>query len=988
MAYFFLVPLVGTALNTVSTDDAYVNSHVTFVAARVPGQVLEVLVDDNYRVKQGDILVRLDREPYEVQVAIKKSALIAAEQDVIAAKAQATGLEGQARSQRWQTQLAVEQVRNQIALLKAKVEAYKAKQAVLERAKADLIQGKDLLASKNISREDYDLRVENSKVADAQVKQALEDVYQTRASLGLPAVPADANLTEVPPDLDQTYSSVRTSLAGLAQTMAQLGLDLFKSDATPDEVLENFRKRDVNGDIDSILKGLIPNVPAVKQAEAKRIQAKADLDQAELNLRYCDVVADIDGVVTRRNVNPGNNVQAGQSLMAVRSLTEIWIDANFKETQLANLRIGQHVRLEVDMYGSGHQFDGRITGFTMGTGSTLALLPPENATGNFIKVVQRLPVRIELNDYDPDKFPLFNGTSVQPYVYYKEPLIGNDPGKGNFLHREMVLPQLGAAHQAERRQAVSTAAISAPAARRAINPWIIAAAVVVPTFMEVLDTTIANVALRYIAGGLSAAVVDSEWVITSYLAANAFILPISGWLSNHFGRRNYFLMSIAVFTISSGLCGMATSLNQLIACRILQGLAGGGLQPSSQGVLLDSFPREKQGAAMTLFGVAALLAPVVGPVLGGYITDNYNWRWIFYINLPVGAFAFLACYALLDDPDYLKKERAELKKRPFRFDYIGLGLLALVMSSWEITLSKGQEWDWLGDPFWRVQTLVAVFVVGLGCLLVREMRIANPIVDFRPLRERNFAVSCIIISSVFAVLYASTTTLPALLQSLFGYDAYHSGLVMAPAGVFSIIMMLIVGFLLGRGTDARWLILSGLLVAGAASYWMSQMNLEISPWQVVWPRVTLIVGLSLIFAPISVAAYMYVPRELRGAAVGLFSLLRNEGGSVGTSLAQTMEERREQFHDLRLGEHLDPLTPTTNSFMERATAFFMQQTGDPVGSRQQALQALANLRDQQAVSLAYFDVFWLCGVLAFGLAFLVLLMKRSVAEKGAHVAAE
>ena len=271
------------------------------------------------------------------------------------------------------------------------------------------------------------------------------------------------------------------------------------------------------------------------------------------------------------------------------------------------------------------------------------------------------------------------------------------------------------------------------AVRPAINPWFVAVAVVIPTFMEVLDTTIANVALRYIAGGLSAAVIDSEWVLTSYLAANATILPISGWLSAHLGRRNYFLLSIAVFTIASALCGMATSLGQIILFRVIQGLAGGGLQPSSQGVLLDAFPPEKQGAAQTMFGVAALLAPVVGPTLGGYLTVQYDWRWIFYINVPVGALALLLCYFVVDDPDYLKKERAELRRQPFNFDYIGLGLLALVMSCWEIMLSKGQEWDWLGDPFWRVQTLLSLFVLGLGCLIFRETRIASPVVNFRPL---------------------------------------------------------------------------------------------------------------------------------------------------------------------------------------------------------------------------------------------------------------
>jgi DHA2 family multidrug resistance protein len=521
-----------------------------------------------------------------------------------------------------------------------------------------------------------------------------------------------------------------------------------------------------------------------------------------------------------------------------------------------------------------------------------------------------------------------------------------------------------------------------------INPWVVAAVVVIPTFMEVLDTTIANVALRYIAGGLSAAVIDSEWVITSYLAANATILPISGWLSARLGRRNYFLMSIAVFTIASGLCGLATSLNQLIAFRVLQGLAGGGLQPSSQGVLIDAFPKEKQGAAQTVFGLAALLAPVVGPTLGGYLTDYYNWRYIFYINLPVGVVALVASYLVLEDPPYLKEQRAELLKRPLNFDYIGFGLLALTMSSWEIILSKGQQWDWFGDVFWRIQTLAVLFAGGLIFLIIRETRIRNPVVDFRPLTERNFRVCCIIIFCAFGALYASSTSLPALLQSLFGYDAYHSGLVLSPSGVGSIITLIIVGRLLGRGVDARYFIGAGLLVLGASAYWTSLLNLQVGPWEIIWPRVVLIVGLSMIFAPINVAAYMYIPRELRGAAVGLFSLLRNEGGSVGTSMAQTIQERREIFHTLRVNEFLDPYNPAVMSFAKQSQAALLRRTGDPVLSKFMSLRLLQEFRDQQASSLAYFDVFWVTGVMSFVLIFLVLLMKRSAAEKGAVIGGE
>lgn len=534
----------------------------------------------------------------------------------------------------------------------------------------------------------------------------------------------------------------------------------------------------------------------------------------------------------------------------------------------------------------------------------------------------------------------------------------------------------------------SVALAPTAAGRPAINPWLVAGAVVIPTFMEVLDTTIANVALRYIAGGLSASNVDSEWVITSYLAANAAILPITGWLSAHLGRRNYFLLSIAVFTIASGLCGMATSLEQLILFRVIQGLGGGGLQPSTQGILLDTFPPEKQGAAQTMFGVAALLAPVVGPTLGGYLTVNFDWRWIFYINLPVGALGFLAAYLLVDDPDYLKRERAELRRRPLNFDSIGLMLLVLIMACWEIMLSKGQEWDWYNDPSWRVQTLFVLFVLGLITLVIRELRIPNPVVDFRPLGERNFVAACIIIFCSFGVLYGASTSLPGLLQSLFGYDAYVSGLVQSPSGIFSIAVMIVAGALIGRGIDARWLIAGGLLVMAAGNYWMASMNIYISPSQVIWPRVVLIVGLSTIFVSINVAAFRYIPPHLRGAAVGLFALLRNEGGSVGTSMAQTFQQRRLQFHSARVDEFLDPLNPQVTGFLEQSQAYFSQQSGDPAGSQLSALQTLEELRLQQAASLAYFDVFWLFAVLAVGLVLLVPLMKRSVAEKGERIGAE
>jgi membrane fusion protein (multidrug efflux system) len=429
VALWFGIPWIRLALTTVSTDDAFVNSHVTFVAARVRGQVSRVLVDDNNRVHKGDLLAQLDKEPFEDAVAVKKAAVDSAQADLRAARAQVRGIEAQAWSRRWNLQRAMEDVANQVSLLRARVADVEKSKASLKLAELDFERAKQLLPSASISKQEYDRREAALSVARAQLTQSLADVYQIRVSLGLPAQPeGGGELGQVPPDLDQTFSSVLKAQADLFQTAAELGV-VHSVGQTPKQMLEEFEKLDPEGNIDRTFTRLASEAPAVKQAEAKLAAAKRDLAVAELDLRYCDVVAEIDGVVTRRNVNPGNDVQVGQNLMAIRSLSEIWVDANFKETQLRDLRIGQAVDLYVDMYGHRQVFKGRITGFTMGTGSTLALLPAQNATGNFVKVVQRLPVRIELQDYDPDKNPLFIGTSVVPYVYINRPPTGPDAGK-------------------------------------------------------------------------------------------------------------------------------------------------------------------------------------------------------------------------------------------------------------------------------------------------------------------------------------------------------------------------------------------------------------------------------------------------------------------------------------------------------------------------------------------------------------------------------
>jgi membrane fusion protein, multidrug efflux system len=429
LALYEAIPWAITAFRTESTDDAYVNGHVTFVAPRVPGQVVRVLVDDNNRVRKGSLLVQLDKEPYQVKVEIAQAALTVAQAGIVTAQAKVRGLESLARSQRFDLANAMHNLNNQVADLHSKVDSLQGANATLIKTQADFGREKQLYQQQVISKSEFDSFQEAFSVAQAQQQKAQHDVGAVRAELGLAAISKNGDeLSGIPANLDQTHSAVKVAQDRLMQTAAQLG-SFHSFNESPQEMLAEFYKRDSSGNIDAIFDEISKNAPDTKQAEAKLNEAQANLHQAELNLSYCDVVADIEGVVTRRDVNPGDQVIAGQGLMALRSLTDIWVDANFKETQLANLRIGQPVELDVDMYGSRQRFQGRVSGFTMGTGSTLALLPAENATGNFVKVVQRLPVRIDLTNYDPDLAPLFIGLSVTPYVYIHETPTGPNAGK-------------------------------------------------------------------------------------------------------------------------------------------------------------------------------------------------------------------------------------------------------------------------------------------------------------------------------------------------------------------------------------------------------------------------------------------------------------------------------------------------------------------------------------------------------------------------------
>ncbi len=424
------VPRVVHSLHTVSTDDAYVNGYVTFIAPRVGGQIARVLVEDNNRVKKGDVLAELDPEPYRVQLDLKQAAVNSARAELAVTEAKVRGQLAQTRSLRFKLQHTIEDVENQVAVLRARVATLDQTKASLVLAEAEYGRAKRLRGTKVISSEEFDQKREALDVAQAQVQQALESACQVRVALGLPRDPAPGqSLTDVPADIDQTFSTVRQALAELLQSAAQIGITFSSFDLSPKQTIEEFYRRDSGGDINRIYAEVIKTAPALEKAHMNLAEAERDLAQAQLDLRYCTIVAEIDGVVTRRNVNPGNDVQVGQSIMAIRSLRDVWVDANFKETQIRNLRIGQRVELKVDMYGSKRSFEGRISGFTMGTGSTLALLPAQNATGNFVKVVQRLPVRIDVVNYDPEQLPLFVGASVEPEVDLNGTPTGANAGK-------------------------------------------------------------------------------------------------------------------------------------------------------------------------------------------------------------------------------------------------------------------------------------------------------------------------------------------------------------------------------------------------------------------------------------------------------------------------------------------------------------------------------------------------------------------------------
>jgi len=505
--------------------------------------------------------------------------------------------------------------------------------------------------------------------------------------------------------------------------------------------------------------------------------------------------------------------------------------------------------------------------------------------------------------------------------------------------------------------------------RPAINPWIIAITVTLATFMEVLDTSIANVALPHIAGSLSAGQDESTWVLTSYLVSNAIILPLSGWLSSIMGRKNFYMGCVALFTVSSFLCGLAPNLATLIVCRVLQGVGGGGLQPSEQAILADTFPPAKRGMAFAVYGIAVVTAPAIGPTLGGWITDNFTWRWIFFINIPVGILSILLTTRLIQDPPYLKRRKLSETK----IDYIGLGFVALGLGALQIVLDKGQRDDWFESHFIVVLSLIAA--ASLIFVILWEWYHKDPIIDLHLFRDRTFAVSNLLMFMLGFALLGSTLLLPLFSQTLLGYTAETAGLALMPGGFTIIILLPLVGFLLSRYSP-RWLLLFGLTMLSGALFHMASFDLDIDFHTVALARVFQAAGMAFLFVPINTAAYAFLPREKNNAASGLMNLARNIGGSVGISLVTTMLDRRSQVHQSDLSHNLSAGNPAFRSMLSGATQAMRSHGSSATFATQQAYALIEGTVQRQAAMLAYIDDFRLLGISILAMVPLVFLMKK------------
>ena len=533
---------------------------------------------------------------------------------------------------------------------------------------------------------------------------------------------------------------------------------------------------------------------------------------------------------------------------------------------------------------------------------------------------------------------------------------------------------------------MSTAADPLSPAAKAVwrpkfNPWAIALTVTLATFMEVLDTSIANVALPHIAGNLSITTDEAAWVLTSYLVANAMVLPISAWLSTKFGRKRFYMTCVIIFGISSLMCGLAPNLPVLVFFRILQGLGGGGLAPTEQAILADTFPPEKRGQAFSVYAMAVVVAPVIGPTLGGYITDNFSWRWLFLINVPVAIVSLVLSSRMLEDPPFL----AEMRKKILRVDYIGLGLIVVGIGALQIVLDKGQREDWFSSPF--IVGLSILAFVGLVSALVWEYYQPNPVFDVRLFKSRNFSVACVMMFMLGAALYGATVLIPQLLQTLMGYTAQQAGMVLSPGGLVIIATMPLIGRLLGK-MDGRWLIVFGFSSIAAALFYMSyNWTLDIDFHTAMMFRVYQAVGMGFLFVPIQTLCYVGIPQEKNNNVSGMTNLARNLGGSIGISSISVIVSRRAQFHQSVLAAHTSQFDSAFQQSAAGLTQTFQTLGSDAARASQMAHQMLYGAMQRQAALLGYIDAIYVFAIICLIMAPAAFMMQKSkggVISRGGH----
>ena len=509
------------------------------------------------------------------------------------------------------------------------------------------------------------------------------------------------------------------------------------------------------------------------------------------------------------------------------------------------------------------------------------------------------------------------------------------------------------------------------AAPPAVNPWVIATSVMFATFMEVLDTTVVNVSLPHIAGSLSATVDEATWALTSYLVANAIVLPITGWLANYFGRKRLLISAVAGFTIASFLCGLAPSLAVLVFFRVLQGASGGCLQPLSQAVMLEAFPPADRGKAMAFWGLGIVVAPMLGPVLGGWLTDSYSWRWIFYINIPVGIGGIIMMKMFIFDPPYIRRAAGKI-------DSWGIGMLAVGIGALQVFLDKGQEDDWFSSNF--IVTLIIIAAVCLIAFVVHELVTAHPVVDLHIFKKRTYSTGVLLMTMLGFVLYGSLVILPIWLQTLMGYSSLQAGWAMAPRGLGSFIAMPITGVLLTR-FDARKLLVLGIAGSAFTLFQLSWLNLNAGYWDFFWPQFLQGLSLALLFVPLTTATMDPIANEQMGNATSMFNLMRNLGGSVGIAAATTMVSRAEQRDINNLGAHVNPFSPQAQAALEAARQFFLSTGADLATAARQAYAAVFGMVQQQAAILSFIGVFHLLGWVFLACLPLLLLMRRPTTRR-------